>query len=136
MYADDNAIAFVPILKVDFDADGGSDVPFEYAIQGGAIGKPADPTKDGFAFAGWYPTEGLDTDPVAFPYTVTGAATFYAKWVLATPTPSPDPTPTQGENPPTGDPTGPVAPLALGLALAALLGLALLRPRTGASRNA
>jgi uncharacterized repeat protein (TIGR02543 family) len=44
-----------------------------------SIDAPADPTRSGYTFGGWYFDAGFTT-PVTFPYTVTGDITLYAKW--------------------------------------------------------
>jgi uncharacterized repeat protein (TIGR02543 family) len=53
------------------------------AAAGSEISAPDDPAKDGFTFGGWYSDESLTT-AVAFPYTLTGDITLYAKWTQAT----------------------------------------------------
>ena len=62
-----------------FHAQGGSDVPARTVHYGDSVSSPAS-TRAGYNFGGWYPTAGCDTEPVRFPYTVTGSAEFYAKW--------------------------------------------------------
>lgn len=46
---------------------------------GGTVQKPADPTRSGYTFGGWFSNEAL-TDPVTFPLTAEGDMTIYAKW--------------------------------------------------------
>jgi uncharacterized repeat protein (TIGR02543 family) len=46
------------------------------------VTKPADPTKTGYTFAGWYSDEAL-TNAVSWPYIMTASdVTFYAKWTI------------------------------------------------------
>ena len=62
---------------VTFDADGGSAVASQTVEEGGKVTKPADPTKAGYTFDGWYngATEwNFTTD------TVTRAITLTAHW--------------------------------------------------------
>ena len=76
--------------KVEFDPNGGSSVPaIENVVSGSKITKPADPTKSGYKFAGWYRDAAL-TDPWDFDNdVVTADITLYAKWE-----PTDEPTPT------------------------------------------
>lgn len=48
------------------------------------ITQPAAPTKDGYAFGGWY-SDSACTKEVSFPLIVTGNTTIYAKWTAETP---------------------------------------------------
>ncbi|HZK38610.1 MAG TPA: InlB B-repeat-containing protein, partial [Clostridia bacterium] len=68
--------------KVNFDAKGGSAVSSITQNYNTSVTKPADPTKDGHTFAGWYTDVGL-TNSVSWPY-ILGMAnvTFYAKWTV------------------------------------------------------
>lgn len=74
---------------VIFAANGGSAVGSQEVEEGGRASKPADPTKEGFDFGGWYTDEGCTT---AYDFTaaVTEDITLYAKW---TPKPVTPPTP-------------------------------------------
>ena len=60
---------------VTFDSDGGSDVDQQEICNTSAI-KPADPTKNGYLFAGWY----LEDMQYAFDTTVTTDITLKAHW--------------------------------------------------------
>ena len=40
---------------VTFDSDGGSTVPAQTVAHGGTVTKPADPTRNGYQFDGWFP---------------------------------------------------------------------------------
>lgn len=64
---------------VSFDTDGGSAVESQYIPENGKLDRPANPTKSGYVFDGWY----LDPDysePAEFPLDVTQDITLYAKW--------------------------------------------------------
>ena len=67
---------------VTWYADGGTPVPTQTTVtHGGTITAPAEMTKTGYIFGGWYNNAYL-TIPVTFPITnVTEAATLYAKWI-------------------------------------------------------
>ena len=73
-------IAPVPTFTVTFDSDGGSAVTAQTIEKGETATKPADPTKAGYTFVGWYNgnTE-FDFDEV-----ITGDITLYAKWTANT----------------------------------------------------
>ena len=49
-----------------------------------ALNEPAEPTKDGYKFDGWYEDEDFN-NKATFPYTVTEDVTFYAKWTEESP---------------------------------------------------
>jgi len=61
---------------VTFDSDGGSAVTAQTVESGKTATKPADPTKEGYTFKGWY----LDGSEYDFSTPVTGAITLKAKW--------------------------------------------------------
>ena len=48
--------------RVTFDSGGGSDVPGQNIVYGNTVAKPADPTRVGFKFLGWY-VDPVSTDP-------------------------------------------------------------------------
>ena len=62
-------------FTVTFDSDGGSAVAAQKVLNSPAI-KPADPTKNGYLFAGWY----LEDMQYAFDTTVTTDITLKAHW--------------------------------------------------------
>ena len=65
---------------VSFNVDGGSAVDSASVVNGKTALKPADPSKNGFVFLGWYSDEAL-TVPYSFESTVIKAdTTVYAKW--------------------------------------------------------
>ncbi len=63
---------------VTFDADGGSAVSAQTVNHGATATAPADPTKDGYVFAGWFVGE----TAYNFEKAVTGNVTLKAKWTL------------------------------------------------------
>jgi len=86
--------------SVTFKANGGSVVDSVQVEQGEKLNKPADPTKEGMEFAGWYCDIDLQ-QAWNFEEPVTGNMTLYAKW---TPKPvEPDPGPVKPD-------PGPVEP--------------------------
>lgn len=105
-----------------WNLDGGTlnNPPASYQY-GTALSLPQ-PTKDGYAFGGWYTDAAFSgTAVTGISATDMGDKTFFAKWVdsptpspipTPTPTPTPMPTPVPGGTPtagPTGDPSGPTA---------------------------
>ncbi len=64
---------------VSFDSNGGSSVATQSATYNTAASKPADPSKTGFTFAGWF-TDKDGKNAYDFSSKVTGAITLYAKW--------------------------------------------------------
>ncbi len=69
-----------PVHTVKFESDGGSAVLDQTVADGEKAVKPADPTKEGFEFGGWYKDSWL-TEPYDFNTPVTGDITLYAKWI-------------------------------------------------------
>ncbi len=68
-------------FAVTFDTKGGNNVPVENVLNGQKATKPADPTRAGYTFGGWY-TEEACTNPYGFATPVTNALTLYAKWTI------------------------------------------------------
>ena len=70
-------------ITLTFDSDGGSSVPSQTVKEGGRFTKPADPTKDGYEFLGWYGVLNGYVDDLAFDfdqeYLMSG--TVRAKWL-------------------------------------------------------
>lgn len=64
---------------VTSESNGGSTVPSQTVKYNETANKPADPTKSGYTFAGWYTEEKL-TNKYDFAAPVTGNITLYAKW--------------------------------------------------------
>ena len=74
------ATAFYAIA---FHSNGGSPVDTQVVAAGDTVPRPADPTKAGYTFAGWYGNPDL-TEPWRFATgTVTGDTTLYAAWAVA-----------------------------------------------------
>ena len=70
------------VFTVEFNTDGGSEVAAVEVNEGEKLTLPANPTKEGFVFAGWYTDEAFTTElsALAFPKKNTTA---YAKWQVA-----------------------------------------------------
>lgn len=67
-------------VKVSFSAGDGSKVDFQTTAANSSVAKPADPTRKGYTFAGWYTDEAC-TEAYDFSVAVTADMTLYAKWV-------------------------------------------------------
>ncbi|SDD96799.1 leucine-rich repeat domain-containing protein, partial [Peptococcus niger] len=73
------------VYTVTFNTNSGSAVSAQTITAGGHVTKPADPTKAGYTFAGWYKDAGLTT---AFDFateTINADTTIYAKWTQNVP---------------------------------------------------
>ncbi len=66
--------------SVAFNTDGGSAVSTQIVKKGDKITKPADPTREGYTFVGWYVNVN-DIQPYDFSKEVTGNLKLTAKWV-------------------------------------------------------
>lgn len=66
-------------VKVSFETGEGSKVDFQTTADGKLV-KPADPTRDGYTFGGWYTDEAC-TQAYDFSTPVTADLTLYAKWI-------------------------------------------------------
>ncbi|GHV68187.1 hypothetical protein FACS1894199_15040 [Bacteroidia bacterium] len=84
----------VPTYAVTFDAQGGSTVLPLNISQNEQIPQPADPTKDGYTFDGWYREVGCTNAWVFASDVVTEAVTLYAKWTENSVAPPAPPAPT------------------------------------------
>ncbi len=71
----------ITLHTVTFNSNGGSDVPEQIRANAAAT-KPADPTRSGYVFAGWYTDEAC-TAAYDFTQPVTDSVTLYAKWEAA-----------------------------------------------------
>ena len=65
--------------RVKFDTQGGSSINDQTPASGSAVAKPADPTREGYTFGGWY-TDAACTKAYDFATAVTSDLTLYAKW--------------------------------------------------------
>ena len=86
---------WVQTYTVTFETSGGSAVAPVTVDAGSTVTKPADPTKSGYTFGGWYKDSTLQTPWDFANGTVTADTTLYAKWTANPPAPSyddPDPT--------------------------------------------
>ena len=68
-------------FAVTFDTKGGSIVLVENVLNGQKATKPADPTREGYTFDGWY-TEEACANLYNFDTSVQNALTLYAKWKI------------------------------------------------------
>ena len=74
-------IPATPIYVVTFESNGGSDIDQAKVVEDSLLTKPENPTREYYAFDGWFKDEGLteawdfETD------TVTSHITLYAKWI-------------------------------------------------------
>jgi len=68
--------------KVTFNSNGGSAVAQQNVVHGGTITEPTNPTKNGYAFAGWYADSEL-TIPFDFSTAINNTTRLYAKWNVA-----------------------------------------------------
>ena len=64
---------------VTFNSVGGSSVPSQSVAAGGRVSRPANPTRSGYTFDGWY-RDSTYNSPWDFNTAVAGSMTLYAKW--------------------------------------------------------
>lgn len=67
------------MVTISYETSGGSTIAATEVEAGKTVNSPADPTKEGYAFGGWFADANCST-PVSFPLSVTEDATIYAKW--------------------------------------------------------
>nr|MBP7553890.1 SUMF1/EgtB/PvdO family nonheme iron enzyme [Spirochaetota bacterium] len=72
------------VYTVTFETNGGSAVDNQNIIGGNKIIKPADPTRTGYTFSGWYLDSTLKNEWLFNVYTVSENITLYAKWDIIT----------------------------------------------------
>lgn len=70
---------------VSFDTDGGTVIGNQYILDNGKLERPANPTRPGFVFDGWYYDANYNNE-VSFPVDITQDMTLYAKWKEASDT--------------------------------------------------
>lgn len=75
-------LTLIIFYDVTFETDGGSTVAKQQVRGGKTADMPSDPTKRGFAFAGWYTDTARET-PYDFSEAVNQDIVLYAKWVEA-----------------------------------------------------
>lgn len=68
---------WLPSYLVEFDSKGGSEVASQYVEPGSKVNKPADPTKTGNKFLGWY----LNGDLFDFNTVISSDITLTAEWL-------------------------------------------------------
>ena len=76
------ALLAADTVTVGFESNGGSAVASQTVAFGGRATKPADPTRAGYTFGGWFSDEGL-TSVYDFNTSVERPTTLYAKWTAA-----------------------------------------------------
>lgn len=69
-----------PTFTVTFDSQGGSEVASQKVVQGEKATKPANPTKEGLAFNGWYTSTEYVKEWSFEKDAVTADMTLYARW--------------------------------------------------------
>ncbi|MFE3577530.1 InlB B-repeat-containing protein [Lysinibacillus sp. NPDC059133] len=67
-------------VKVTFDSNGGSEVPFKIVTSGELVEVPSVPVKEGYTFTGWYKDSELTTSWDFAKDIVKENLTLYAKW--------------------------------------------------------
>lgn len=73
--------SWASIFTVNFNMNGHGTAPNgQYAINGGKVTKPSDPTATGYTFGGWYKETGCTNAWNFSTDTVTSNKTLYAKW--------------------------------------------------------
>ena len=70
----------VESFKVDFNTNGGSNIDSIDVVKGNKVTKPADPTKTGYKFSGWFKDASLNTEFNFDEEIINEKTTIYAKW--------------------------------------------------------
>ncbi len=81
-YEADRVIKLTPTFTVAFNSNGGSAVASQARAFGQTVTQPANPTRSGFTFGGWFSDSGL-TSAHSFSTAVNGPLTLYAKWTAS-----------------------------------------------------
>lgn len=66
--------------SITFDSNGGSAVAQIFVNSGSVAVQPANPTKDGYGFEGWFTDNGTFASSVNWSATITSNQNYYAKW--------------------------------------------------------
>lgn len=66
---------------ITFDTNGGSGIPPVSKAPGSEISAPADPTKEGYIFGGWYTDNGTFNNAFTFNVMPEADITLYARWI-------------------------------------------------------
>jgi uncharacterized repeat protein (TIGR02543 family) len=69
------------IFKVTFYSDGEKYAEYDQVKEGGTVREPAEPTKPGYTFGGWYKDVALNNEWNFDTDTVISNTTLYAKWI-------------------------------------------------------
>jgi uncharacterized repeat protein (TIGR02543 family) len=80
LYAKWNPITYT----VTFNSMSGSSVASQQVAYGGYVSQPANPTRSGYTFGGWYTTSTCTTAWNFYSNTITANRTLYAKWTTVT----------------------------------------------------
>lgn len=95
-YAAIREITVSDTYNVAFDSNGGNYTPEDQSVaSGNTASKPSDPTKDGYAFGGWYLDKEMTT-AYDFSTAVTKDITLYAKWTASAAADTPESTDSSG----------------------------------------
>ena len=73
------------IRTISFNTNGGSAVSSQELWRDEKVKQPADPSKDGYDFIGWYVDNDTFNTPWNFNVVPTGNMTLHAKWNETTP---------------------------------------------------
>ena len=80
LYAKWTPVANTTYYSVTFNTQGGSSIDTKQVASGNTVTEPEAPTKDGYAFMGWYTNQAC-TEPFGFDSAINANTTLYAKWV-------------------------------------------------------
>ena len=78
------AVWTIKNYTVSFNSKGGGSVSSQTVEYGGTLPRPANPTREGYFFGGWYKETGCINEWNFYTDAVTGNTTLYAKWDSAT----------------------------------------------------
>ncbi len=72
------------LYTVKFNTNGGSAIADATVVNGKTLAKPADPTREGYIFVGWYADSQFNAAFSFDAQPITGATTIYARWSVDT----------------------------------------------------